>query len=67
MKRRLAGFLCLILACAAAVIAPRAVSFAQSSGSQAPQEIYWYGDYKQALKVAKETGKPLFLEFRCEA
>ena len=29
--------------------------------------IYWYGDYHQALQKAKETGKPIFLEFRCEA
>jgi len=29
--------------------------------------IYWYGDYAQALKQAKQTGKPLFIEFRCEA
>jgi hypothetical protein len=29
--------------------------------------IYWYGDYRQALQKAKETGKPIFLEFRCEA
>jgi len=29
--------------------------------------IYWYGDYRQALQKAKETGRPLFLEFRCEA
>jgi hypothetical protein len=36
--------------------------------AQAQEEgIFWYGDYHQALQKAKETGKPIFLEFRCEA
>jgi len=36
--------------------------------AQTPEDgIYWYGDYRQALQKAKETGKPIFLEFRCEA
>jgi hypothetical protein len=29
--------------------------------------VYWYGDYRQAIRKAKETGKPLLVEFRCEA
>lgn len=29
--------------------------------------ITWLGDYQEARKVARETGKPIFLEFRCEA
>jgi hypothetical protein len=29
--------------------------------------INWIGDYKEALRLAKETNKPIFLEFRCEA
>ena len=29
--------------------------------------IYWHGDYRKALQIAKETGKPLLVEFRCEA
>jgi uncharacterized protein YyaL (SSP411 family) len=29
--------------------------------------IFWYTDYKEAIQEAKRTGKPLFLEFRCEA
>jgi len=39
------------------------------NGLAQPQEdgIYWYGDYAKALQQAKETGKPLFIEFRCEA
>lgn len=36
--------------------------------SQAQDDgITWLGDYQEALKVARETGKPIFLEFRCEA
>ena len=29
--------------------------------------INWLGNYQEALRVARETGKPIFLEFRCEA
>lgn len=29
--------------------------------------INWLGDYREALRQAKETQKPIFLEFRCEA
>jgi len=31
------------------------------------QLIDWLNNYHDALKVSKETGKPIFLEFRCEA
>jgi len=30
-------------------------------------EITWMDNYRDALRVAKESHKPLFLEFRCEA
>ena len=29
--------------------------------------IHWLDSYKEALKEAKRTQKPIFLEFRCEA
>ena len=28
--------------------------------------IEWLNNYKQAIEVAKKTGKPIFLEHRCE-
>ncbi|MBK5295048.1 MAG: hypothetical protein JJE04_25650 [Acidobacteriia bacterium] len=28
--------------------------------------LRWFNNYKEALQEAKRTGKPLFLEFRCE-
>jgi hypothetical protein len=28
--------------------------------------IEWFNNYKQAIEVAKKTGKPIFLEYRCE-
>ena len=31
------------------------------------QSIAWRGDYRAALREARETGKPLLVEFRCEA
>ncbi len=30
-------------------------------------EINWLGDYHEGLRVARETHKPLLVEFRCEA
>jgi len=33
----------------------------------ADEGVDWLGDYRQALRQAKETRKPLFVEFRCEA
>jgi hypothetical protein len=29
--------------------------------------INWLGSYREALRQAKETGRPIFVEFRCEA
>ena len=29
--------------------------------------INWLGDYQEALRQAKETRKPIFVEYRCEA
>jgi hypothetical protein len=29
-------------------------------------DINWLGSYQEALHVAKQTGKPIFLEYRCE-
>jgi hypothetical protein len=43
----------------AAFLAP--VVFAQQ------QLTDWLSDYREALKVAKQTKKPILLEFRCEA
>lgn len=28
--------------------------------------IYWIDNYPEAIREARKTGKPLFLEFRCE-
>ena len=41
--------------------------FAFLSPLLAQDEIHWQGDYQQARAEAKRTGKPIFLEFRCEA
>lgn len=30
-------------------------------------EITWLGNYHEALQLAKQTHRPLFVEFRCEA
>jgi hypothetical protein len=58
MLKRLSGLL-FLLTCAAALI-----------GVPMPAEddsVYWYSDYREALRQAKQTQKPIFLEFRCEA
>ena len=48
-----------VLALVGAFIA--APSHAQDDG------VYWLSDYREALRQAKQTQKPIFLEFRCEA
>ena len=39
-----------------------AFAFAQ----QDEDGITWFDNYKGALAEAKKTGKPIFLEYRCE-
>lgn len=29
--------------------------------------LNWLGNYQEALRQARETKRPIFLEFRCEA
>ena len=39
-----------------------------SSPAQAQDEaVNWLGDYQEAVRQAKQTRKPLLVEFRCEA
>lgn len=33
---------------------------------QDAEGIHWLTNYQDALKEAKATGKPIFLEYRCE-
>ena len=33
----------------------------------ASDDINWLGSYSEGRRVARETGKPLLVEFRCEA
>jgi uncharacterized protein YyaL (SSP411 family) len=30
-------------------------------------KVFWYSNYKEGLEEAQKTGKPIFLEYRCEA
>jgi hypothetical protein len=30
-------------------------------------EITWLGDYQEGVRQARQTGKPILVEFRCEA
>ena len=34
--------------------------------AQEVDAVDWLDNYQQALQVAKDTGKPIFLEFRCK-
>ena len=54
--RKLLFFVCALL------VAPM---FAQVDTQD--DTIEWTDNYEQALAEAKRTGKPIFLEFRCEA
>jgi hypothetical protein len=42
-------------------------SLVTSVFGQAPEGIRWLDNYQQAVAEAKQTNKPIFLEFRCEA
>jgi len=42
-------------------------ALAAISVSAEDQTINWRGDYRAALREAKASGKPLLVEFRCEA
>jgi hypothetical protein len=44
-----------------------ALPLVQPFAWSADDEIHWLGDYQEALKEARRTGKPIFVEFRCEA
>lgn len=34
--------------------------------AQEIDSVEWLDNYQEALRVAKATGKPIFLEYRCE-
>lgn len=38
-----------------------------AAGGQPPEDdtLEWLSNYEQALALAKETGRPLLVEFRC--
>jgi len=37
----------------------------QQEASFAKDALTWIETYDEAIEVARETGKPIFLEFRC--
>jgi hypothetical protein len=37
----------------------------QAKAAQADDRLIWLDNYEAALKEARVTGKPIFLEFRC--
>lgn len=39
-----------------------------AGAAQAADEelVTWHDNYKEALREARKTNKPIFLEFRCE-
>ncbi|MDQ2900881.1 MAG: hypothetical protein M3Y07_13940 [Acidobacteriota bacterium] len=48
-----------------AVLSALTPLFAQDKAQD--ETVDWLDNYKQAIKEAKRTRKPIFLEFRCEA
>ena len=44
-----------------------ALLFALCFVLHAQDEINWLDSYADAVKIAKEKQKPIFVEFRCEA
>lgn len=48
------------------VLASALVSFGGLAAAE-DNSITWLGDYGEALRQARATHKPIFMEFRCEA
>jgi hypothetical protein len=48
-----------------ALMAVAQIAFAASIHAEEPAEIYFHDDYNKAIRQAKLTRKPIFLEFRC--
>ncbi len=44
-----------------------AATFLLAAPARGQEGISWLDNYQQALNEAKKTGKPIFLEYRCEA
>ena len=44
-----------------------AIGLAAASTSAEDGGVTWLGNYREALRQARESRKPLFVEFRCEA
>jgi hypothetical protein len=42
------------------------LAFPAPAAAQSKEGIQWHDNYQQALKLARESGKPIFLEYRCE-
>ena len=52
--------------CFITALMPWALSAAAPPAAAQSDEIPWFDNYAEALKEAKRTRKPIFLEFRCE-
>ena len=48
------------------VLASLLFLFIVCTAQAAPKEIHWYNNFNQGAKVARETGKPLLLDFQAE-
>ncbi len=48
-----------------ALLACLACSLALPSLAQ-DERLYWHNNYSEALREARQTQRPVFLEFRCE-
>jgi GMP synthase-like glutamine amidotransferase len=44
-----------------------ALGFAGGPARAQDEAVNWLGDYQEGVQEAKQTGKPLLVEFRCEA
>jgi hypothetical protein len=53
-------------ASAALLFAGAAMWMPQRQLEAQEEGIQWHSSYREALAEAKRTGKPIFLEYRCE-
>ncbi len=56
-----------LLAAAGLLVGLSASGHSSAAAGQPPEDdtLEWLGNYEEALALAKETGRPLLVEFRC--
>jgi len=66
MTRKICSFVCHVALVALAATSKTSVSAAEAESKAVDGKIRWIYNYAEGQKLAQQTGKPLFVVFRCE-